>query len=176
MNSRKRVAAGIIPLLISGLVLPLFAHPRISNCGGNGARLSACTSVAAAFKMVALDRGGKSVSVTNLDEREQDHFRLFTDVSWLHGLSIRVRPWPVQIGAGSSKEIIAVCDTPFDNIPRRLIGRSPMRHAVAYSDGSVGLISVQEFQRSDFSRFIDLRNVQNLTVEPVEAPNERQSY
>jgi len=164
MNRRKVTiwgAAVLSLVLIGGLVvLPLLARARVSNCGGNSAALSACRSVVFSFQVIALDRGGKLISVADLNERERENFCMPPGVSWLHGSSILVTPSPVRIAPGTYKEIIAVCDTAFDNIPQRLIGRPPMSHAVAYSDGSVGLISVKEFRRSDFIRFIDLRDIQ----------------
>jgi hypothetical protein len=122
----------------AAMLLPLLALP--SNCGGNSAALSACKSVVLAFQTVALERGEKPFRVTDLSERERENFRDPTGMRWLHGAKVQVTSEEISISHSLPRRIIAVCDRPYDNVPQRRFGRSPMSHAAAYSDGSVGLI------------------------------------
>jgi hypothetical protein len=118
------------------------------------------------FQTVSLDRGDRPVSITNLNGSEREYFRSVAGISWLPASKVLVTAGPVTLGKEPSREIVAVCDTPFDNVPRRVFGRAPLTHAVGYSDGSAGLISVQEFRRLDLTRFIDVRTIESTRVEP----------
>ena len=161
-------------VLVTGAaaLLPVLALP--SNCGGNSAALSACRSVVLAFQVVALDRGGKSFRIADLNESERENFRYPAGMSWLPGAKLLVTPEPVSITESQPKKIIAVCDSAYDNVPQRRFGKSPMTHAVAYSDGSVGLIPVPDFRRSDFSQFLDVTTIPHSRVEPYGAANRSQ--
>jgi hypothetical protein len=55
----------------------------------------------------------------------------------------------VVVGVPPGKTVVAVCDTPFDNVPRRWIEKASPTHAVAYADGSAGLLTLDEFRRLD---------------------------
>ena len=113
-----------------------------------------------------MDRSDKPVTITDLNESERDNFRHTAGLNWLAGGAVLVTRKPVVISETRPKTIIAVCTTACDNVPRRWFGKSPMTHAVAYSDGSVGLISVPDFKRLDLSRFADLAAVAEGRVEP----------
>jgi hypothetical protein len=154
------------------MLLPLLALP--SNCGGNSAALSACRSVVLAFQTVALDRGDKPFRVADLNVSERENFRSPTGMSWLPGARLLVTSDQVSISHGQPRKIIAVCDKAYDNVPQRRFGRSPMSHAVAYSDGSVGLIPVADYQRSNLSRFVDVMTIAPSRVEPGGAVNRSQ--
>jgi hypothetical protein len=49
--------------------------------------------------------------------------------------------------------IIIVCDTPYENVPQPIWLPGTPRHAAGYSDGSVSLISVAEYQALNLSSF-----------------------
>src|SRR5215831_13652174 len=152
-----RVLYGSVLVLGCAMVLPFLARP--TNCGGNSAALAACKDIMLSFQTVSLDRGAKPVSITNLSGPEREYFRLVAGLSWLPDSKVLISAGPVALGQERAREIVAVCDTSFDNVPRRVFGRAPFTHAVGYSDGSVGLISVQEFRHLDLSRFIDVRTI-----------------
>src|ERR1051326_97232 len=156
-------------VLVCAMAVPLLA--RSTNCGGNTAALTACRSLVGAFEIVATDRGGKSVTITDLTEKERENFRHPGGINWLGGGEVLVTKQPVIISETGPKTIIAVCTAAYDNVPRRWIGKSPMTHAAAYSDGSVGLISVPNFQRLDLSRFVDVARAAGGRVEPSGAAN-----
>ena len=59
---------------------------------------------------------------------------------------------------------MAVCDTPFDNVPQRLFGKAAPTHAVVYSDGSTALMRTEDFGRLDLKGFVDVRILQDEQV------------
>jgi hypothetical protein len=127
-----------------------------------------------AFQTVALDRGGEAFRAADLNESEPENFRTVTGLGWLPGARFLVTSEPVSITQSQPKRIIAVCDKAYDNVPERRLGRSPMSHAVAYSDGSVGLIPVADFERADFSRFVGVMTIPPPKVEPGGAAHRSQ--
>jgi hypothetical protein len=163
MNRRKIavMALAALGLMVVGasFVLPALARGRAFNCGGNSAALSECKSIVECLQTIALERGGETVVVTNLSASERENFRLLPGMSWLQDAKVLVTRAPVSAERNRAKQIVAVCDRAFDNVPRRSSGRPPMTHAVAYSDGSTGLISMEEFQLLDLSQFVDVRNI-----------------
>ena len=133
-----------------------------SNCGGNSAALVACGDVLTCLRLTSADRGDQPVSIGQLTSTERERFNQVAGLSWITP-SATVLVSPAQVGGDQPRrrEIIAVCDTPFDNVPRRRFGKAPLTHAVAYADGSTGLISVREFRQLDLSKFVDIRIIQN---------------
>jgi prepilin-type N-terminal cleavage/methylation domain-containing protein len=158
--------------ICAAVVLPLLAGR--TNCGGNSAALSACRHIALSFQTIALDHGDQPFSIKDLTSRERENFRDVMGLSWLPGARILVAPGPMAIGEGHPKRILAVCDHAFDNVPRRILGRSPATHAVAYSNGSTGLMSMEEFRRSDLGGFVDIRTIAPGRLEPGGAANRSQ--
>lgn len=63
---------------------------------------------------------------------------------------------PLVLPSNESKRIIIVCDTPFSDVPKRVIFQAPPSHAVGYSDGTTGLISPGEYARLNLSSFVSL--------------------
>ena len=160
------IAAALV--LCGAFFLPALTRP--SNCGGNSAALSACKSVAVCIRLIAAERGDGPVSIGGLRAAEREHFKQVAGLNWLGGARILVTP-EIRGGQPSGKEIIAVCDRAFDNVPRRRLGKAPLTHAVAYADGSTALMSIDEFQRVDLSRFVDVRAIQNSKVAPSGSAN-----
>jgi hypothetical protein len=126
------------------------------------------------FQVVATERAERPFSIVDLSRTERESFRNPIGLSWLPGARLLVTPEPVSITLNGPKKVIAVCDEPFDNVPRRLFGKSPLSHAVAFSDGTTGLLSVADFKRSDFSRFVDVTTIPQPDGEPNDAANRRQ--
>ncbi len=159
-NQRKLAIAAAIVLFVAlcgAILLPGLARP--SNCGGNSAALSACRMVALNFRIISLDRGEKPVSVAELTDSERGYFKQVGGLNWLGDARILVTTVPVSDDQ-KQRCIVAICDTPFDNVPQKLFGKAPLTHAVAYSDESYALISIEEFQKLDLSGFVDVRTVQ----------------
>jgi len=60
------------------------------------------------------------------------------------------------------REVVVVCGKEFDNVHKPGFVNSFFRnpaHAVGYSDGKSGLISVEEFTNFNFSSFVSLANL-----------------
>ena len=154
------VALGIsVAALACGAVLLPSLASR-SNCGGNSAALAACKSVAVSLNLVASERGNKAVSITNLAGVERDYFKQIAGLSWLHEAKVMVSPAMVTI---EGRQIVAVCDKPFDNVPRRFFGKAPLTHAVAYADGTTKLISSKEFSMLNLAGFVDVKTIQRIS-------------
>lgn len=169
-NARRLVAAiGILAALAAcaAALVPVLARP--SNCGGNSAASAACKGVLTCYQIIAAERGDKPVSIAGLTTSEREHFSQVAGLSWLGDATILVTPAPVAFDA-QRRQILAVCDKPFDNVPRRIFGKSPMTHAAVYTDGSRALISVEDFRKLDLSGFIDLRKVQERATQQEEPP------
>lgn len=163
-----------VPLICAALLLPMLARP--TNCGGNSAALAACRDIALSFRVIALEHGDRPVLMASLTPEEKENFRHVAGLSWLPGSRILVAQGPIVVRERPPKEILAVCDHPFDNVPRRFVGKSPPTHAVAYSDGSTGLISIEEFRRADFSGFVDVTTIAPKNPEPNGATNGSQPF
>jgi type II secretory pathway pseudopilin PulG len=160
-----------IVLICAAILTPMLAGS--TNCGGNSAAQTACRDISVSLRAIALAHEDQ-VSLADLTPRERDYFRHVTGLSWLPDSRILVAPGPITIRDGQPKAIVAVCDHPFDNVPRRFIGKAPLTHAVAYSDGSTGLMSVEKFHRSDFSKFVDVTTIARKGLEPDAAANQSQ--
>ncbi|HMJ89896.1 MAG TPA: hypothetical protein VK530_08770 [Candidatus Acidoferrum sp.] len=137
-------------------MLPLLARP--TNCGGNSAALGACKNIALNLVLAATEREGTAVSVTNLTSEEREYFRHISGISWLGTATVFATREPVNADK-QPRQLIAVCNKAYDNVPQRRFGNAPFTHAVAYGDGSSGLISVEEFRELDLSRFIDAKTL-----------------
>ncbi len=154
-----------VALLVLGAALLMPALARASNCGGNSAALAACSSISMCFRLISSERGGKPVSISDLSSREQQYFRQVTGLSWLGSAHVLVTGTAIRGDPSGGQEIIAVCDRPFDNVPRRMFRKAPLTHAVGYADGSTGLISVEDFRRLDLRGFLDVRKIQSGQVD-----------
>jgi hypothetical protein len=175
-NKQKKliIAVGLVVASVAclGGLLPIVA--RSSNCGGNSAALAACKSVAAAFHLTVSGRNGKPVSAAGLTDVERDYFNPISGLNWLAGAKVLVTPVPVR-NDDQQQQVLAVCDKPFSNLPRRIFGKAPPTHAIAYTDGSTSLISVEEFRRLDLREFIDVKSLQptnSARIDTSEAPKQ----
>jgi hypothetical protein len=147
--------AGVLALCAVGILLPAFTPA--SNCGGNSAALTACRSVAICFQLAAVDHRNRPVAVGEMTAAELAEFGAPHGLNWLHDSTVLVTAAKVSVGEAGGREVIAVCNRAYDNVPRRWLIRAPFTHAVAYADGSTGLISPDEFRRLDLTRFLDVK-------------------
>lgn len=161
--------------LCAFLVLPYLARSLSkSSCGGNSAALAACGSAVVTFDMVSSDHKDRPVSITTMTAVERACFRDLAGLSWIRPATVLVTRAPVQVGAEGAGQIVAVCNTPFSNVPERLFGKIPLTHAVAYADRRTALISVEDFRRLDLHDFIDVRTLPAPEGEPGGAVAESQ--
>jgi hypothetical protein len=145
-------------IVVTGVLLPMLAKP--SNCGGNSAALTACRNICLATRIISSDRGTNLVSLSGLSAEEVLEFQNVAGLSWLHGARLLVRTNGFVLGAGEDKQVIVVCDTAYSNVPQYRFHRAPPTHAVGYSDGNVGLISMAQFHSLNLKSFQDVRDLE----------------
>jgi hypothetical protein len=173
MRIRKRwwvVSSIAVVLAATGFAFPFIKQS--SNCGGNSAALSSCSSYAAILGLWSVDHPGQlfSYEMASTDVRRE---LAKVPSHWIpppHRFLAKLRQ--VRIDPKGSKAILMVCDDAYDNVPQRMFGRGPMSHAVAYSTGDVGLISPDEFARLDLRDFTDLRTL-DATAERITTSSPR---
>jgi hypothetical protein len=158
-------------VVLAGMIV-LFAHARVSNCGGNSAALSACAVSMMELDMAA-DAIGQFTNINQLPEEERIAFVRDSQSLWNPGAKTLVR---TNINLkGVSKQILLVCDTPFNNVPQPTIWngfRHNPAHAVGYSDGSTGLITPEQFKEINLSEFIDASLLTNRVTSKDERVSE----
>jgi hypothetical protein len=141
---------------IVGMLLGLLVPARSSNCGGNNAAQSACDSVVRVLSLIAMDRNSSSLSVSDLNDDEMKKLRDAAQSHWIRGSAIFVTRGKISFGPNVTRQLVAVCNQAYDNVPQLAYRRAPFTHAVSYADGSSELIAVENFQALDQTRFIEL--------------------
>ena len=155
------VAATLVAI---GLVWPAM---RRSNCGGNSAALAACKGYAAVVELWATDHAGQSFVIGQADAQTRQQLGHLPGASWIRSSRLLARPDGVRIGVSGNRQIILVCDRPYQNVPQRVFGKSPPAHAVVYSTGETGLISPSEFARLELKGFVDLQALAETAANQV---------
>src|SRR5207247_8604309 len=145
-----------IVVVAAGMMLPAMKR---SNCGGNSAALSACKAYITISHCRAADHHGESFHFDQADTQTRQQLGRLPGASWIRSGRLMARLDEVRVEAAADKRIIMVCDHPYDNVPQRIFGTSPMAHAVSYSNGETGLISPQQFARLSLSGFVDLQSL-----------------
>jgi hypothetical protein len=143
MSRHKVLIAGTLIVLAMVAVAPI---PRRTNCGGNSAALALISRITLTARVGLLDSPDGRFRFDG-SQREE----VGGDVRWRGG-RLLVSTVPLskdEVG----RRVIVVCDEPFRNVPRQLIGSAPPTHAAGFSDGSICLISPAEFAALDFSTF-----------------------
>lgn len=159
-----------VSLLVVGILLPAFAPPP--NCGGNSAALSDCRNFVLEIRIWMHEMNGAAFVYEEADQETRRRLQLLGQDHWLGAARLLAQVNGVRVDSESPKTVIMACDMAFDNVPRRWFGKAPMRHAVAYSTGDVGLISPEEFQELDLNGFTDLRTLSGESFEPSDPPND----
>jgi hypothetical protein len=126
-----------------------------SNCGGNTAAIWNVRQYCLIVEMAAASRPDHRFAIAAATPQEREDLAAVARGPWTGGARYLVSTQPYQAGASGPRRLIIVCDTPFRNVPRRLIP-SPPTHAAAYSDGTVALISVSEYAALDHSVLVPL--------------------
>jgi hypothetical protein len=126
-----------------------------TNCGGNSAAIWNVRQYHLIVEMAAASRPNHRFTIASATPQEREDLAAVARGPWTGGARYLVSTQPYQAGAPRPRRLIIVCDTPFRNLPRRLIP-SPPTHAAAYSDGTVALISVSEYAALDHSELVPL--------------------
>jgi hypothetical protein len=163
MTSRTRwafVTTAAIVLVAAGMVLPAMKR---SNCGGNSAALAACKGYVTVLQLWAVDHDGQRFQIGQADKQTRSELESLPGAAWIRSARLMARVNDVRVDVAAERRIIMVCDHAYDNVPHRILGKSPMAHAVAYSTGETGLISPEEYARLDLSGFVDLQTLAGRT-------------
>lgn len=151
---RKALIAtlGIAVFTAVGMLgLPLLS--KTTNCGGNTAAWSNCRTIYSQLSLI--DKGHQSFSVPDLPKEDRLELARFGSYHWTGEAHYLVKR-QVRL-APDSEEVIALCDTSFDNMPQPTIFngyKRTTRYAVALANGKVKLFTPEEFSRIDRSQFI----------------------
>lgn len=141
-------------LLTGAAMLPLF--PQVNNCGGNSAALAQVQVIALVAQFGTLDAPEQGFRFAAPNEEYREQLAGLARNHWLTKARFLVTTAPIFSQEKEPRRIIAVCDTPYRNVPERWIGSAPPTHAVAFSDGHEGLIFPAEFAALDRSTFVPL--------------------
>ena len=150
-------------IIALGLFLPLFA--RSSNCGGNTAAISACRAAVDALRSIAIEHKYQPYRIAELNEAERERFHHVPGLHWIYGARILVTSEPFTETERENKKIVVACNQAYDNVPQSRFSKAPMTHAVAYSDGSVGLIPLSDYKSLDVSKFVDVTTISTAKLE-----------
>jgi hypothetical protein len=144
---------GLMATLAIGALsaLPLFA--RASNCGGNSAALYRVRVYVLTARVCAMDNPDHTFRVMTVTPEQRKELADLAHDHWIPSARFLVSTAPLSDDRSQSPRIIIVCDTPYNNVPRRWIGSAPPAHAAGFSDGSVQLISPIQFAALDKSAF-----------------------
>lgn len=141
-------------LAVGAVLLPLFA--RSSNCGGNSAAQAACRTIFI-YNELAVDTNAGNFDLAQLDAVDRTNLFETATSHWTPNAGYWLRTnRPREV---ASKYVVVVCDIAYSNVPQPTVWnlyRETPAHAVAYSDGKVGLISPAEFKKLDLGGFISV--------------------
>jgi hypothetical protein len=157
-NGKLATTLAVCIVIVVGTGALIVPALQGSNCGRNSAALTACRHVAICIQQIDEERKNGPFAIEELSESERGRFTDISGLDWLRNAKVLVA-CEIHLATQRSKEIIAVCNRPYDNVPQRIFGKSPLTHAVAYADGSTGLISIEEFRRLDLSKFVDVTTI-----------------
>jgi hypothetical protein len=153
-------------LLLSAAAPPALAAvwnmPAIemsTNCGGNNAAQVYVRGVAVTMFLFAYESPDKQFSVGSATPQQRRELESWA-VGW--GISsgdILISTRPLQSDCNSSRQIVAICDRPFTNVPRYRFRRAAPSHAVAFSDGTSTLMSARQYAALDRSYFVPLNEI-----------------
>jgi len=134
------------------------AIPLTTNCGGNTAARNYVHVVAFTMIMVADESPEKQFVIASAAPEELKVLASST-VGWgVREGDIRISTKPLHLDDKSPRQIIAVCDRPFTNVPQYMFRRAAPSHAVAFSDGSTALVSAREYAALDRGSFVPLHD------------------
>ncbi|EDY15775.1 hypothetical protein CfE428DRAFT_6703 [Chthoniobacter flavus Ellin428] len=152
---RLRTSVLFVLFLAAGAALfsGLHSTTYTTNCGGNSAALARVRNIATLARAAAMEAPDHSFQFTAVRAEQRELFSDLRQNHWLPNAHFLVCTVPLSADGAQSHRVIVVCDTAYNNVPRRWIGTAPSTHAAAFADGSSGLISAQEFAALDRSQF-----------------------
>jgi hypothetical protein len=152
------VVSAILPLVV-GVGWNLPAIGLATNCGGNNAARAHVSGIAIMLWMFAEKNPAKQFNLGSAKIEERRELTSYP-LGWgVTSSDIAISMEPIHADCEPNRRIIVVCTRPFTNVPQYMFRRAPPSHAVAYSDGSVKLISAREFEALDLKSFVRLNEI-----------------
>lgn len=156
----------IATVMLSAIFVVLSFTPmaHISNCGGNSSALHRLHTLKMFAAMTSFERPEGVFSFSELSESELDQLKGFVSSGWNKEAKFYVVSGRMNFQAPvDERRIIAVCDTAYRNVPEHRMGMwrwpAPPTHAVAFSDGTTGLISPEEYAEINRADMIDVASI-----------------
>jgi hypothetical protein len=150
----QTICTALVLVVLVGLLLPLMSS---SNCGGNSAALNACGMYLVVVKGWHAEHPHGLFHFDELDLEARDTLTDLPGASWVRSAKFWAKLDDVKIDSAGPKQVVIVCDKPFNNVPQHVLWNAPMTHAVGYSTGEAGLISPAEFSQLNLNGFVDLQ-------------------
>ena len=162
MSKSGSLLIAVLLAVSAGFFLPVFSTP--TNCGGNSAALSEVHGIALAALLNACDSPDHSFRFTTPTAWQREQLTHYGHTHWCPRARFLVSTAPIYElplplppeHERPQRRVITVCDTPYNNVPRKRFGSAPPTHAAGYSDGSYGLISLAEFAALDRTTFVPI--------------------
>jgi hypothetical protein len=151
------LGAAVPPVLAVGWHMP--AIGLSSNCGGNNAAQAYVRGVAATMFLFAVERPERQFNLASATPQQRRALASCA-VGWgISGSDILISTRPLDVANDSDRQIVAICDRPFTNVPQYMFRRAAPSHAVAFSDFSTTLMSAREYAALDRSSFVPLNEI-----------------
>lgn len=165
MNRKLRWLLSVLPFgLAAVLWIPVSSS---THCGGNSAALSRVQIIALIVREGSFDPVDHSFHFADEEDGLRGQLAFYSRSHWLPEAHFLVSTAPVSEHETPPHRIVAVCDTPYRNVPERWIGSAAPAHAAAFADGSSGLISPAEFAALDRSTFVPLDEIHPPEPQPT---------
>ncbi|CAN5870853.1 hypothetical protein BH11VER1_BH11VER1_35910 [soil metagenome] len=154
----------IAAVTLSAIVVALSFTPilRPTNCGGNSSALYRVNRLIRFAHSASMGRPDGAFNFSKLSKTESRDLAQLADSGWNRSAKFYVASGDISFSA-TTRRIIAVCNTPYRNVPERRLGMwlwpAPPTHAVAFSDGTTELISPTEYASINQSDLLDLASI-----------------
>jgi hypothetical protein len=159
-KSQWKISDNFIGMLVIAFVLALLAAailPSLATSGklhGNEYALNNCK-----WEMRIWKSGETNSSSFDFSKLSHEDTRRVLMLAWK--LDVQAKTNFLWQADKTKREIVIVCGTEFDNVPKSswsFFLKYPA-HAVGYSDGTAGLISPEQFTNLDLTGFVSLSNL-----------------
>jgi hypothetical protein len=136
-----------------------------SNCGGNSAALAQVAMITETLQLWTLESANGKFALIAVSAEQRDELVRYASNNWIGDARYFVTSTPIDRNS-SQRRVVVFCDHPYDNVPRYTLGKAPPTHAVGYSDGSTGLLTVEQFKQLDRTSFVALELIEQTELAP----------
>jgi hypothetical protein len=151
------VATAIPPIV--GVAWNMPAVTLWTNCGGNNAARSYVHEAALMMIMFAEYDPDKPFALASATPQQRQELASLRTSWGVRDGDILVSTKPLCLNQNPPRQILAVCNRPFTNVPQYMFRRAPPTHAVAFSDGSTILMSARDYTALDRTSFIPISQI-----------------